>query len=173
MEVDEADIVPFPVEPGPGPPPVAVAVPLDLAGAAASAATALAGGPPVPVRQNLGLVLSQALASATFAPGVSVRRVGGGAVALADERLLRAALDHLLDAAARAMPAGGHLALRASRREGEVVLEIADSGCDLRPSADLLAAQRLLAVQGGRLERLVTPGRGAVSRVTLPAAPRE
>ena len=168
-EVDDADILPLADE-------ASGALPVALGLEESSPVGLLGGGaqplpPPVLARVNLGLALSRALARVAFFPGVSVRRVGNGAPVLAEERLLEEALERLLRVAAAAMPRGGQLAVRASRREGEVVLEIGDTGAAHAARPELREAQRLLALQGGTLERLVAPGRGALSRVTLPAAP--
>jgi signal transduction histidine kinase len=127
--------------------------------------------PPSLRRVDVDALLSDTLARTTFAPGVSVRRVGGSSTALADAAHLRQALRHLLRVAAAAMPAGGQLGLRCAQRGTEVVLEIADTGAGTAPGSDLARAERLVAVQGGRLERASTPGRGSVCRLALPAAP--
>ncbi|HEX9290375.1 MAG TPA: hypothetical protein VF904_12705 [Anaeromyxobacteraceae bacterium] len=127
--------------------------------------------PPAPVAVDVDALLSEALAGVAFAPGVRIRRVAAGAIALADGVQLRQALRHLLRIAAAAMPSGGDLGLRSARRGAEVVLEIADTGAGAEPSLDLPLAERLVAAQRGRLERAAVPGRGAVCRLVLPAAP--
>ena len=128
--------------------------------------------PPLPRAVDVDLLLSEALGEAAFAAGVRVRRVGGAAAALADAGQLREALQHLLRLAAAAMPAGGELGLRTARRGLDVLLEISDTGSGASAGLDLALADRLVAAQGGRLERAAVPGRGEVSRVTLPGAAR-
>jgi len=122
---------------------------------------------------DVDLVLSQELGQVSFAAGVRVRRVGGAAAALADAGQLRQALHHLLRLAAGAMPAGGELGLRTGRRGLDVLLEISDTGAGTPAGLDLALADRLVVAQGGRLERAAVPGRGEVSRVTLPSAARD
>src|SRR6266702_6516014 len=129
--------------------------------------------PPLPRAVDVDLILSEALGQAVFAAGVHVRRIGGAAAALADAGQLGQALHHLLRLASAAMPAGGELGLRTARRGREVLLEISDTGAGAPPCLDLALAERLVAAQGGRLERQAVSGRGEVSRVTLPAVARD
>jgi hypothetical protein len=120
-------------------------------------------------RVDLDALLSDALAGVAFARGVRVRRACSPAPALGDPGALRMALRHVLRAAAAAMPAGGELHLRASVRDGEASLEIADSGAASAATLELAAAEHLVMAQGGRIERVAVPGRGALCRVVLPA----
>jgi signal transduction histidine kinase len=129
----------------------------------------LAPSAPGPV--DLAALAAEAAADARFAPGVRVRSVGAGVAALADAAQLREALHRLLVLAARAMPQGGELGLRTLRREREAILEIADSGPAADGGLELALAERLVAAQGGRVERAPVPGRGTLVRVALPAAP--
>jgi signal transduction histidine kinase len=133
----------------------------------------LAAAPEVaapPAAVDLDAVVSEALAGVPFAPGVRVRRASAPAFALADPVQLRLAVRHVLRAAAAAMPAGGELGLRAFVRDGRAALEIADTGAVCAGAMDLALAERILVASGGRLERVAVPGRGALCRMSLPAA---
>jgi signal transduction histidine kinase len=127
---------------------------------------------PVPRAVDVDVLLTEALGQVAFAAGVRVRRVGGAAAALADAGQLRQALLHLLRLAAAAMPAGGELGVRTARRGLDMLLEISDTGAGAAAGLELALAERLVAAQGGRLERAVVSGRGEVSRMTLPAPAR-
>lgn len=124
----------------------------------------------VPRPVDVAALLSDALREASFAQGVRMKRVGGAAAALADAGQLREALAHLLALASAAMPEGGELGLRTALRGREVLVEVADTGAGGPAGLRLALAERLVAAQGGRLERATVPGRGEVWRVLLPAA---
>jgi signal transduction histidine kinase len=124
----------------------------------------------VPRPVDVAALLSESLRGAAFAPGVRLRRVGGAVAALADAEQLREALGHLLALASAAMPSGGELGLRTAQRGPDALIEIADTGAGGAAGLRLALAERLVAAQGGRLERAVAAGRGEVWRVVLPAA---
>jgi signal transduction histidine kinase len=125
--------------------------------------------PPALEAVHADRLLSDALAGVAFGPGVRVRRIGAPALAVADAVQLRQALRHVLRAASAAMPAGGELGLRTARRDGEVVLEISDTGAAPPQGLELSIAERIIAAQGGRVERESIRGRGSVFRIALPA----
>jgi signal transduction histidine kinase len=118
---------------------------------------------------DLDVLVSDVLAGIALARGVRIRRVRAAAPARGDPGALRLALRHVLRTAAAAMPAGGELMIRASVRGGEAAVEIADTGVANTATMELAAAEHLLATQGGRLEHVAIPGRGAICRVVLPA----
>jgi signal transduction histidine kinase len=133
------------------------------------AAVAAPVPPPALEPVHADRMLSDALAGVPFGPGVRVRRIGAPALAVADAGQLRQALRHVLRAASAAMPAGGELGLRTACRAGEVVLEISDTGAAPTRGLDLTIAERIIAAQGGRVERESIRGRGSVFRIALPA----
>jgi signal transduction histidine kinase len=124
----------------------------------------------VPRPVDVAALLSDALRGAAFAPGVRMRRVGGATAARADAGQLREALGHLLAVASAAMPSGGELGLRIAQRGPDVLVEIADTGAGGPSGLRVALAERLVAAQGGRLERASVAGRGQVWRVVVPAA---
>ena len=143
----------------------------ELESVEASLSALLAPLPPaVPRPVDVAALLSEALRGAAFAPGVRMRRVGGAAAALAAAAQLRDALGHLLALASAAMPSGGELGLRTAVRGADVLIEIADTGAGGPAGLRLALAERLVAAQGGRLERASTAGRGQLWRVVVPAA---
>ncbi|MBS2029770.1 MAG: GAF domain-containing protein [Deltaproteobacteria bacterium] len=105
-----------------------------------------------------------------------------------DERLIRQVLVNLGVNAVQAMPQGGTLTIRARKREGEVHLELADTGTGITPEAQarifepffttkakgtglgLALVQRIVSWHGGRIEVSSEAGRGATFRLALPLA---
>jgi two-component system phosphate regulon sensor histidine kinase PhoR len=114
-------------------------------------------------------------------------------LALADAEQLSRALGNLLHNAIKFTPAEGAITLRASRREGDVLIEVADTGPGIRPEdlprvferffrgdraragsgtgLGLAVAKHVIEAHGGRLwvESEGRPGRGAIFRFTLPS----
>ena len=129
--------------------------------------------PPSPRVVEVDVVLGEALAAARLPAAIRVDRQESGARAFADAAQLQQALRHLVRIAADAMPAGGVLAVRSTRRGAAVEIDLADTGAARAAPAgiELALARRLVGAQGGRLERAAMAGRGALSRVSLPPAP--
>jgi signal transduction histidine kinase len=131
---------------------------------------------------DLGAALSEARVEVSRAPG----RAGQARV---DAMAVRRLLDNLARNGAEAMPGGGRLLVGASAREGEVVLEVSDTGVGMtevqrrrlfEPFATTGKAEgtglgmgivlRIVEAHGGRIEVTSEPGRGTCVRVRLPAA---
>ena len=108
----------------------------------------------------------------------------------ADPDELQRALLNLVSNAIDAMPDGGTLSLRVERGEGEVVVEIQDTGRGIAPEVQdklfepyfttrssgtglgLAIVRRVIEDLGGSVDlRNVEGGPGALARVTLPAEP--
>ena len=104
----------------------------------------------------------------------------------ADPVLLRRALENLVLNSLDAMPAGGTLTLRTSRRDGRVRLEISDTGQGLTPEEcarlftpyysskrhgtglGLAIVQSVVSDHGGKIEVESAPGAGATFHIELP-----
>jgi len=131
---------------------------------------------------DLGAALSQTGVEVVRAPG----RAGHARV---DAMAVRRLLDNLARNGAEAMPSGGRLALGASARGGEVVLEVTDSGVGMseaqrrrlfEPFATAGKAEgtglgmgivlRVVQAHEGRIEVASEPGAGTRVSVVLPAA---
>lgn len=129
--------------------------------------------------------LATLAASAAAARGARLGPCAGSRV-LADPRLLRDALDALLENAA---DAGATADVCVLAEPGFAVLEISDDGPGMSPAALRRAAEPFFTTRegraglglstaagvaeslGGRLELDSAPGRGTVARLVLPAAP--
>jgi len=146
--------------------------PGDLAGIAAAAAGSLTRR-----FEAAGVTLGQELAP------VPVR---------ADERWLHQVITNLLTNALKFTPAGGHVSISTSRRDGDAVLRVSDTGVGI-PAEDLphvfdrfwrgqsaatisgsgiglAVAAELAQAHGGALTARSEPGLGAEFTLTLPAA---
>jgi PAS domain S-box-containing protein len=105
---------------------------------------------------------------------------------MADETRLKQVLLNLCKNAADAMPHGGSLVLRAYQKEGQVVLEIKDTGCGIPKDIDifepfvttkrnstglgLFVVRQVLAAHKGTISFTSEPGQETVFRLTLPLA---
>jgi two-component system nitrogen regulation sensor histidine kinase NtrY len=105
----------------------------------------------------------------------------------ADPELLHRALSNLILNAIEAMPNGGAITLRASRRKDSVRIEVADTGSGLAPeeSAQLFTpyytskphgtglglaiVQSIVSDHGGRISVASEPGRGTTFIIEIPA----
>jgi two-component system phosphate regulon sensor histidine kinase PhoR len=110
----------------------------------------------------------------------------------ADEERLREVFDNLLDNAVKYSGEGGQIRLMASRRDGEIMLSVCDSGIGISPEdlpriferfyrADkarsrqlggtglgLSIVKHIAQLHGGRVEAESEPGKGTTIRVFLP-----
>jgi two-component system sensor histidine kinase HydH len=106
---------------------------------------------------------------------------------LADRERLRQALCHLCKNAVEAMPQGGTLTFRASATEGQVSLDISDTGVGIPGNIDIFApfvttkaqssglgltvVRQIIAAHGGAVTYHSTPGQGTMFTLTLPISP--
>jgi signal transduction histidine kinase len=136
---------------------------------------------------------TDALAACQNDDGVDmVSDVESGLAADADPTLLRQVLIGLLSNAARHTDAGGSVTLRATRTDGDALIEVIDTGSGIPAedldrvferfyrSSDALAhegfglglaiAKRMVEVMGGTIGAESTEGHGSVFWVRLPVA---
>ena len=124
--------------------------------------------------------------------GLELELLPGGPLPLrADPGQLKQVLWNLLANASDATPAGGRVAIRAFLDNGEVVIEVADSGSGIAPE-DLLkifdpffttkergtglglaTVHRIVEGHGGRVEVTSNPGKGSAFRIRLPTGAAE
>lgn len=157
------------------------------------------GGPTVrPTHQSLEPVLADAVAAAAgraAANQVSVDlQVEGGLTVPVDADRVRQAVDNLLDNALRVAPAGSAVQVQAGRRDGTVVVEVADAGpgfpAEFLPHAferfrradaartrsdggaglGLAIVAAIAHGHGGTAEAVNRPGGGATVRLVFPTA---
>ncbi len=114
-------------------------------------------------------LVSDLLAAWAPPPGVRVRSALEPALALAEDRPLRAAIREVLRAAGAGAGRGTEIAVHVGRRGAAAVVEIAGgaAGDDGEAAA---VARALVAPQGGRVEDEAVPGRGRTLRIVLPRA---
>jgi len=111
---------------------------------------------------------------------------GSEAKVLADPKRLKQVILNLCRNAVDAMPHGGRLSLRAKTDNGEVIIEVSDTGCGIPPSElgrifepfyttkeagtglGLPVCRRIVEAHGGRITVESQPGRGTTLRVHLP-----
>jgi two-component system, NtrC family, nitrogen regulation sensor histidine kinase NtrY len=107
----------------------------------------------------------------------------------ADPVLLRRALENLILNSLDAMPAGGTLTVRTSQNNGNVRLEVSDTGAGLTPEEcerlftpyytskqhgtglGLAIVQSVVSDHGGKLSVESAPGAGTTFKIELPLAP--
>ncbi|ABS26302.1 PAS domain-containing protein [Anaeromyxobacter sp. Fw109-5] len=134
----------------------------ELHGAAEKAASA-------PRAVDLAPLVSDLLAAWSPPAGVRVRSAIEPAVALAEDRPLRAAIREALRAAGAGAGRGAEIAVHVGRRGASAVVEIAGgAGGDDGDAAAV--ARALVAPHGGRVEDEAVPGRGRMLRILLPRA---
>jgi signal transduction histidine kinase len=120
--------------------------------------------------------------------GDALKGDGGGARMRADPRRLGQILDHLLDNAGRATPAGGQVVLAADGSAGEVRIRVTDAGRGIPyhqqahvfdrfvgrerggPGLGLALVKALVELHGGWIELQSEPGAGATFTVHMPEA---
>ncbi len=110
---------------------------------------------------------------------------------VADQRRLRQVMFNLIGNAVKFTPVGGHITVAATRRHGELVLTVADSGPGIPDSAQpavfasfvrgrqpeghagaglgLALVRRFVEQHGGRVDLTSAPGHGTTVTVRLPA----
>jgi two-component system, OmpR family, sensor kinase len=157
------------------------------------------GGPTVhPTRQPLQPVLADAVAAAAGRAAANQVRVDldveGGLAAPVDADRVRQAVDNLLDNALRVAPAGSTIQVHAGRRDGRVVVEVADVGpgfpaaflphaferfrradtartrSDGGSGLGLAIVAAIARGHGGTAEAANRPGGGAAVRLVLPSS---
>jgi signal transduction histidine kinase len=117
---------------------------------------------------------------------IDYRHSAPGLALLGDPPRLKQVLLNLCRNAIEAMPAGGLLTLRARRQDGEVVLEVSDTGVGIPADAlervfepfyttkeagtglGLAVCRRIVEAHGGRLSIRSQPDRGTTIQVHLP-----
>lgn len=129
-----------------------------------------------------------------FSPQAQIHRVQlrlkkpeGPVVATIDERLLKQAVLNFMINALQAMPeAGGEIILSATRREGQAMIDVIDTGLGMEPEQmrrifdayystkragtglGLAIAQRIIAEHGGEIRVSSQPGKGSDFTISLP-----
>lgn len=118
---------------------------------------------------ELAPLVSDLLAAWAPPPGVRVRSAIEPALAMAEDRPLRAAIREALRAAGTGAGRGTEIAVYVARRGTAAVVEIAGgaAGDDGEAAA---VARALVAPHGGRVEDEAVPGRGRTLRIVLPCA---
>ncbi|HXE73161.1 MAG TPA: GAF domain-containing sensor histidine kinase, partial [Candidatus Nitrosotenuis sp.] len=141
------------------------------------------------VRRELELLRARLPANRPFEFEVQVPE---GLRVQADESRLEQILGNLLDNAVKYSPSGGRVDVRAYPCDGEVAIEVSDSGVGLAPESmgrlflrysrvgdtrattgtglGLWITRRLVESQGGKIEAESRPGGGSTFRFTLPRA---
>jgi signal transduction histidine kinase len=117
---------------------------------------------------------------------IDYRHSAPGLTLLGDPQRLKQVLLNLCRNAIEAMPAGGLLTLRARCQDGEVVLEVSDTGVGIPADAlervfepfyttkeagtglGLAVCRRIVEAHGGRLSVRSQPDRGTTIQVHLP-----
>lgn len=105
---------------------------------------------------------------------------------LADRERLKQALFHLCENAVEAMPQGGTLTFRASATEGQVSLDISDTGVGAPRDVDIFApfvttkaqgsglgltvVRQIISAHDGAVTYQSTPGQGSTFTLTLPVS---
>ena len=133
------------------------------------AALETAAQPGTPRRAlDLAAVMEDLVATFPTPPGIRLRFDLGACRAVADDRVIRAAVREILGAAAAALPAGGEIGIAVRGGRSAATIEIrTPAGI---AAGGLALARALVAPQGGRVEDEAVPGRGWIVRIALEGA---
>jgi PAS domain-containing protein len=135
-------------------------------GALHDAAEKAAGAPRA---LELAPLVADLLAAWAPPPGVRVRSALEPALAMGDDRPLRAAIREALRAVGAGAGRGGEIAVSVGRRGSAAVVEIA-GGAAADDGGAAAVARALVAPHGGQVEDEAVPGRGRTLRIVLPRA---
>ncbi|WP_242344050.1 PAS domain-containing protein [Anaeromyxobacter terrae] len=118
---------------------------------------------------ELAPLVADLLAAWAPPPGVRVRSALEPALAMGDDRPLRAAIREALRAVGAGAGRGGEIAVSVGRRGAAAVVEIA-GGAAADDGGAAAVARALVAPHGGQVEDEAVPGRGRTLRILLPRA---
>ena len=136
----------------------------------AIASSAARGGAAVhPV--DVGALVAELVGAFQPAPGVRLRATIRPAVALADDRPLRAAVREALRAVSTGAPSGVVIDVSVAAGEAVAVIEIAGGVAPRDDDGAAAIAHALVAPLGGRVEEEATPAHGRSVRIVLRGAP--
>jgi len=164
---------------------------LDLTRGTLLGAQLTAGAPLALAPVNIGLVLSNIHAETVPERNISISvRAEPGLEIEADEKIVVSSIENLLQNAIKFTHDGGAIEVRASRQDGDVVIEVEDE-CGGLPAGDperlfelfvrssdprstglgLAIARKAARAHGGDVTARDLPGRGCVFSIRLPAQP--
>jgi hypothetical protein len=120
---------------------------------------------------DVGALVAELVGSFQPAPGVRLRASIRPALALADDRPLRAAVREALRAASAGAPGGAVIDVSVAAAGGGAVIEIAGDATARDDDGAAAIAHALVAPLGGRVEEEAAPGRGRSVRIVLRGVP--